>query len=174
MNPIDPNEARAEVLTAALLMIVLALFMFGGLGNNFAMLAAGVVVAAARLEPQAVSEPAGDVWAQWSPAAVAEARGAGRPVFVDFTAAWCVTCQVNKLGALSDGAVRSAFAAHDVALLRADFTNRDPDIAAELERHGAAGVPLYLIYPGDGGAPEVLPPILTSARVIQAVEQAVD
>ncbi|OAB56004.1 hypothetical protein AY599_04335 [Leptolyngbya valderiana BDU 20041] len=137
-------------------------------------LAAAAVFAAARLEPQEIGAPEGGAWAQWSPAAVEEARAAGRPVFVDFTAAWCVTCQVNKLGALSEGPVKSAFAAHDVALFRADFTNRDPVIAAELARHGSAGVPLYLMYPAGGGAPEALPPLLTGGLVIRAVERAVE
>ncbi|MGJ3230225.1 MAG: protein-disulfide reductase DsbD family protein [Oceanicaulis sp.] len=138
------------------------------------LLAVGAVFAAARLEPAEIGAPSGGAWAQWSPEAVEEARAAGRPVFVDFTAAWCVTCQVNKLGALSEGPVKSAFAASDMALLRADFTNRDPVIAAELARHGAPGVPLYLVYPADGGAPEVLPPLLTGNLVIQAVGRAVE
>ncbi len=102
-----------------------------------------------------------------------EAQASGRPVFVDFTAAWCVTCQVNKLGALSEGSVKAAFAEHDVALFRADFTNQDPEIAAALARHGSAGVPLYLMYPANSGAPEVLPPLLTGGLVIQSVNEAV-
>jgi thiol:disulfide interchange protein DsbD len=61
-----------------------------------------------------------------------------------------------------------------VALFRADFTNRDPVIAAELDRHGAAGVPLYLVYPASGDAPETLPPLLTGSMVIRAVERAVE
>jgi len=138
------------------------------------VMAAGAVFAAARLEPVEIGTPAGGAWASWSHEAVEGARAAGQPVFVDFTAAWCVTCQVNKLGALSDRSVSAAFTSHDVALLRADFTNRDSVIAAELARHGAAGVPLYLIYPADGGAPEVLPPLLTGALVIQAVNRAVE
>jgi thiol:disulfide interchange protein DsbD len=138
------------------------------------VLAGGAVFAAARLEPVEIGAPTGGAWASWSHEAVEEARSAGQPVFVDFTAAWCVTCQVNKLGALSEGPVKDAFATHDVALLRADFTNRDSVIAAELARHGAPGVPLYLIYPAGGGAPEVLPPLLTGNLVIQAVNRAVE
>jgi len=139
-----------------------------------AILAVGAVLAAARLEPVEIGGPTGGAWASWSHEAVEEARAAGQPVFVDFTAAWCVTCQVNKLGALSEGQVKAAFANHEVALLRADFTNRDSVIAAELARHGAPGVPLYLVYPAGGGAPEVLPPLLTGSLVIQAVNRAVE
>lgn len=121
----------------------------------------------------AASPPQDALWEEWSPDAVQQAQAEGRPVFVDFTAAWCVTCQVNKVGALADGDVVTTFLAHDVALFRADFTSQDPIIAEELARHSAPGVPLYLVFPADGGAPEVLPPLLTRSIVIQAVEQSV-
>ena len=137
------------------------------------VLAAGSVAAAAQLDTVEAGAPGGD-WAAWSPQAVEAARAQGRPVFVDFTAAWCVTCQVNKLGALSSGPVKQAFEARDVALFRADFTNRDEAIARELARHGAAGVPLYLVYPASGGTPAVLPPLLTGPIVIQALNRAVE
>lgn len=138
------------------------------------LLTAGAVLAVARLEPMEIGAPSGGAWAAWSPEAVEAAQAEGRPVFIDFTAAWCVTCQVNKLGALSASDVKAAFNAHDVALFRADFTNRDSVIAAELARHGAPGVPLYLMYPSQGGAPEVLPPLLTDSIVIQAIERSVN
>ncbi|XBQ14909.1 MAG: protein-disulfide reductase DsbD domain-containing protein [Oceanicaulis sp.] len=138
-----------------------------------ALLAAVCVFAAARMEPAEIGTPAGEAWAEWSPAAVETARAEGRPVFIDFTAAWCVTCQFNKLGPLSERAVKDAFERNDVALFRADFTNRDPEIAAELARHGAPGVPLYVVYPGGEGAAETLPPLLTRDIVIQAVDRAV-
>ena len=135
------------------------------------LLAAGALWTTASLEPAALAEGNGEYEA-WSPARVEELRAEGRPVFVDFTAAWCVTCQVNKLGALADGRVRAAFAQNNVALLRADFTNRDPVIAQTLADHGAPGVPFYLMYPGNGGEPEILPPLLTDTIMIRAVEAA--
>lgn len=135
------------------------------------LLTAGAIVTAARLDPLPAAAPGGDFEA-WSPARVAELQAEGRPVFIDFTAAWCVTCQVNKLTALADSGVRAAFAANDVALLRADFTNRDPVIAGTLASHGSAGVPMYLVYPEAGGPPEKLPPVLTADIVIDAVERA--
>lgn len=135
------------------------------------LLAAGALWTTAGLEPAAVSEGNGEYEA-WSPARVEELRAQGRPVFVDFTAAWCVTCQVNKLGALADSRVRAAFAENNVALLRADFTNRDPVIAQTLADYGAPGVPFYLMYPGNGGEPDILPPLLTDTIMIRAVEAA--
>lgn len=138
------------------------------------LLTLGALSVTARLEPVTRTVSGQSEWAQWSESAVAEAQAAGRPVFVDFTAAWCVSCQVNKLGTLSDSRVRDVFAQQDVALFRADFTNRDPVIADALARHGAAGVPLYLVYPPESGDPEVLPPLLTSGIVIRAVNDAVN
>ncbi|MFN3834993.1 MAG: protein-disulfide reductase DsbD family protein [Glycocaulis sp.] len=135
-------------------------------------LAAGALWTTASLQPAAIAAGNGE-YEDWSPARVAELREEGRPVFVDFTAAWCVTCQVNKFGALADPRVRSAFAENGVALLRADFTNRDSVIADTLAHYGAPGVPFYLMYPANGGEPEILPPLLTEPIMIRAVQAAV-
>ncbi|MGY6663237.1 MAG: protein-disulfide reductase DsbD family protein [Glycocaulis sp.] len=142
-----------------------------GAGIAGVLLAVGALWTTANLEPAAIAAGNGE-YEEWSPARVEELRSEGRPVFVDFTAAWCVTCQVNKLGALADNRVRSAFAENNVALLRADFTNRDPVIAGVLAEHGAPGVPFYLMYPADGGEPDILPPLLTETIMIRAVEAA--
>lgn len=83
----------------------------------------------------------------WSPARVTELRAEGRPVFVDFTAAWCVTCKVNETLVLNTDKTKQLFDDTNTAFLVADWTNRDAVIAAELERYGRAGVPLYLAYP---------------------------
>jgi len=83
----------------------------------------------------------------WSPERVAELRAEGRPVFVDFTAAWCVTCKVNEQLVLKTDRTQALFERTNTAFLIADWTNRDARIAAELERYGRAGVPLYLAYP---------------------------
>ncbi|WP_414694023.1 protein-disulfide reductase DsbD family protein [Phenylobacterium sp.] len=108
----------------------------------------------------------------YSPARVSELRAEGRPVFVNYTAAWCVSCQVNDKVALSTHAVASAFARHKVAYLKADWTKRDATIAAELASHGRAGVPLYLVYGSKGGDGVILPSILTPDVVVKAVEAA--
>jgi thiol:disulfide interchange protein DsbD len=112
----------------------------------------------------------------YSPQRVAELRAEGRPVFVNYTAAWCVSCQVNDKVALSTHAVQQAFARHKVAYLKADWTKRDATIAAELASHGRAGVPLYLLYGAGhgagGGEAAILPSILTPDIVVKAVEAA--
>jgi thiol:disulfide interchange protein len=108
----------------------------------------------------------------YSPARLAELQAQGRPVFVNYTAAWCVSCQVNDKVALSTPAVASAFARHKVAHLKADWTKRDATIAADLASHGRAGVPLYLVYGTGGGEAAILPSILTPDIVVKAVEAA--
>lgn len=108
-----------------------------------------------------VSEP-------WSDARVEELRLEGRGVFVNFTAAWCITCKVNERGALQSERVAQAFADRNVAYLVGDWTNRDDAIAAELAEHGRAGVPLYLYFPPDG-APVVLPQLLSEALVLETI-----
>ena len=108
----------------------------------------------------------------YSPARVAELRAEGRPVFVNYTAAWCVSCQVNDKVALSTRTVAQTFARHKVAYLKADWTKRDATIAAELASHGRAGVPLYLVYGTNGGEGVILPSILTPDIVVKAVEAA--
>ena len=98
----------------------------------------------------------------------AELTGAGRTVFVDFTAAWCVTCQVNKRLVLNDSVVRDAFARRDVALVRADWTRRDPVITQVLTALGRSGVPVYVLY-RPGKEPLLLPEVLQREMVLDAL-----
>jgi len=108
--------------------------------------------------------------ASWSPEAVEEFLSDGRPVFVDFTASWCASCQVNKLTTLNTKRVKTAFEAANVAFLVADFTHKDPEIAEELRRRGRAGVPMYLWYPAGAKEPQILPELLTQELVIGLAE----
>ena len=108
-------------------------------------------------------------WAAYSKAGIAEHNAAGRAVFVDFTAAWCVTCQVNKKVVLDTRAVRDAFNAKPVALMRADWTRRDPAITAALAEFGRSGVPVYVLY-APGKAPVLLPEILSERIVLDALK----
>ncbi len=94
----------------------------------------------------------------------------GQPVFVNMTAAWCITCLVNERTALSTGAVREAFAGKQVAYLKGDWTSRNPEITRLLEKFGRSGVPLYVLYRG-GREPVVLPQILTQSLVLDALQQ---
>ena len=90
-------------------------------------------------------------------------------MFVNMTAAWCVSCLVNERVALSPAIVRDAFAAHHVAYLKGDWTRQDPMVSAFLRAHGREGVPLYIYY-APGRPPAVLPQILTVSTVLGVVE----
>ena len=182
--------ALARVLGAAI-VVALAAWLAGvaqrrraagktalALGGSAAALA--VLALAAVLAPYAAvgatstqgPESAALAEQPYTPARLAELRARGTPVFVNYTAAWCVSCQVNDRVALSTSRVGEAFRRQGVAYLKADWTLRDSVIAADLARFGRAGVPLYLVYPADGGAPVVLPPILTEGVVLKALAAA--
>lgn len=112
---------------------------------------------------------AGFAWEPWSERRIDAALAEGRPVFVDFTAAWCVSCQANKKLVLERDAVVDAMRARGVVALRADWTQRDPAITAALARHGRNGVPLYLVYRAGSREPAVLPELLTVGTVLDAL-----
>jgi len=90
----------------------------------------------------------------------------GKPVFVDFTAAWCITCLVNERVALDTPASRRAFEQAGVVKLKGDWTNRDPEITAILKELGRAGVPLYLFWAPGAAQPKILPQVLTESLVL--------
>jgi thiol:disulfide interchange protein len=99
----------------------------------------------------------------FSEARLGQLRAAGKPVFVYFTADWCLTCKVNERIAIDTDRVRASFKAKGVAVLVGDLTNGDPVLGRFIEAHNRAGVPLYLFYPAGGGEPQVLPQVLTPA-----------
>lgn len=118
-------------------------------------------------------EPGGIAWQKWSPAGIADARKAGRPVLVDFTAAWCPNCLVNKATSIEIESVREKLKAVNAVAMIGDFTRKDPAIAAELQRFGRNAVPLVLVYPADPAKePIILPAILTPAIVLEALDAA--
>ncbi|QSQ21084.1 thioredoxin family protein [Pyxidicoccus parkwayensis] len=111
----------------------------------------------------------------WDPAAVTAALEAGQPVFIDFTADWCLTCKFNERTVLSREEVRAAFTENQVAFFVADWTRRDARITAKLAEHGRAGVPMYLVLsPGAPDKPEVLSELLTTDLVVDAVKRAAE
>jgi thiol:disulfide interchange protein DsbD len=105
----------------------------------------------------------------YSTAKLASLRAENRPVFVDATAAWCITCLVNEEAVLTRDSVKSAFAAKNVAYLVADWTNQNPEVTALLKENGRSGVPLYLYYAPGTRTPIILPQILTESIVMDAL-----
>ncbi len=112
-------------------------------------------------------------WVPFDEAVIAKNLAAGRPVFVDFTADWCITCKVNERTVLASDSVERAVSTNDVVMMKADWTRRDDRIRAILARHGKAGVPMYLLYsPKNPTTPRVLPEVLTPGMVVDALAQA--
>jgi thiol:disulfide interchange protein DsbD len=112
-------------------------------------------------------------WEPWSREAIQRHLEAGRPVFVDFTADWCLTCKVNEENAITAPSVLEAVDRHDVAMLKADWTDGSERIRKELARHGKAGVPMYLVYsPATPKEPSLLPEVLTADRLVEAFGDA--
>ena len=167
-------NTMASALTGAL-MLALALWVWNRQlwrrSVAIACIAAAVVLGSMRgLDPDnATSGPIGDKVA-WSDHGVATLRSDGKPVFVDVTADWCITCKANEATVLFTDEITQAFADSGVVYMIADWTNYDPEIAALLERYGRTGIPLYLMYPADPAAePLILPQLLTRNTVLDAI-----
>jgi thiol:disulfide interchange protein len=126
--------------------------------------------------PSAVAAAASgtDEWQPYSAARVAELQAAGKPLLVNFTASWCLTCLVNERNAFADSAVQEIFRNKKVTLMKGDWTNRDAAISQALSSFGRAGVPLYVVYNGKAGStePVVLPQLLTASVVQDAFADA--
>ena len=145
-------------------------------GGRFGRLAGGLaLVGALALLPLLHAAPApaqttGTAEGEaWSAERLAALRAEGRPVFVNLTAAWCITCKVNERIALATEPVRRAFDQRGIATLVGDWTRGDPAITAVLRAHGRDGVPLYLFYPAGAATPRILPQILTEGIVLEAI-----
>ena len=145
-----------RVLSAAVLLLSAGL-----LWHAAPLIAAEAPVARAQADAKAL-------WQPWSAERVQTDQSQGRPVFVDFTAAWCVTCQVNKRATLSHPEVLAAFEKHRVQLLRADWTRQDPAITQALHALGRSGVPVYVLY-APGRQPVVMTELLTRSEVMEAL-----
>jgi thiol:disulfide interchange protein len=187
------SEAGSIGVTAALAGLVLIAFaawlyetvrLGEGAGRRVGLAGAAIAVVAALAlvkitdvsadaSPVAGSGPtvAGGVsWQPFTQAKLDAARADGKPVFVDFTADWCITCKVNERVALANQTVTEAFTAQGIVALRGDWTRRDGEITHILEANGRGGVPLYLFYAkGAGDKPVILPQILTADGVLQTL-----
>jgi thiol:disulfide interchange protein/DsbC/DsbD-like thiol-disulfide interchange protein len=150
-TPLSP--ARSRILAAAAMCIAV-------------LIAAGVY--------SFVTQPSQLVWQRFTKDSLEKALASGRPVFVDFTADWCLTCKTNERFAIDTPQVRKAFSKQNAILLRADWTKGDPEITEILKDHGRAGVPMYLVYPRGGkeDQPTLLPELITSQTVLDALNKS--
>ena len=169
-------DTMALALSGAV-TLALGLWLFGQQGwrrgTAVACFALAVVLGSMRgLDANTDSSKSASGKLAWSDRGVATLRSEGKPVFVDVTADWCLTCKANQATVLSTDELAEAFAASGVVYMVADWTNYDPDIAELLERHGRTGIPLYLMYPADPGVePRILPQLLTRAAVLDAIAE---
>jgi len=157
------------VLALTLAFLVWALRAAKSWGGRGAAIAAALLVVGGVALAARPPTTADLVAEAWTPPRVAELQAAGTPVFVNFTADWCVTCKVNERTSLASPKVAQAFAQTGVTYLKADWTARDDVIAEALKTYGRPGVPLYLLFPAGGGPPTILPQTLTESIVIDAV-----
>jgi thiol:disulfide interchange protein DsbD len=181
----ESDPGRLVVLLGAALVLAFALWVVGtaqqsghawGRPLAWVVMIVGLIALAqivplvssvgpARARVQATDIPS----EKFTQARLRELRAQQRSVFVDATAAWCVTCLVNEKVALDNARVRAAFADKHIALLIADWTNRDPEVTALLQAHARSGVPLYLYYTPGAGDAVVLPQILTADAVLRTI-----
>lgn len=152
----------------ALILISFAIWWAGRVPQKWVMVVSVLIALGAfawvadgvrRAKPESVETSASDTWSKYSAAALTDSQGKN-PVFVDFTASWCITCQVNKLNVLNTDSAQALFRQHNVKLLKADWTDRDPEITKALAAFGRNSVPLYVYY-STSGEVKVLPEILT-------------
>ncbi|MEM9315826.1 MAG: protein-disulfide reductase DsbD [Pseudomonadota bacterium] len=171
------RQTGVDVMAAALLgALVLALGLWLWRGAWFArgasLLCLGVALLLATWRPATIS-PEGsslpDGAVAYSPQALEQLRGAGKPVFVDVTADWCITCLANERAVLDTAAVRDAFRATGVTYMIADWTDYDPTIADFVSSHGRSGIPLYVLY-SNNDEPTLLPQILRRSTVLAALD----
>jgi len=146
--PTAPPFKRAFVVLLMLVIVLASGFYF--IGDKFRESKIDI----------AQSTSGGD-WQPFTPERLQSERDAGHVVFVDFTAAWCLTCKFNEKAVLENSEVRDAFQRHNVVKIKADWTNGDPAITKLLQQFGRPGVPLYVLYPGKSEAPVVFPELLT-------------
>ena len=179
---IQVGESGILIIGAGAVLLVFSIWLLNhlpkaGVAKVICQLLALVMLAAVLYSPsqlkavrtvattEAVSLEANGIYESYSADRLAAYRSEG-PVFVNFTAAWCVTCKVNEAVALSTEATMAMFTEKQVLYLKGDWTNEDPEITRKLAEHGRSGVPLYLLYHPGEDVPVVLPQILTQELVL--------
>ncbi len=164
---------RVALLLGCFLMLAVAGWVLGKWPARWSSTIAAILIAAVGLAiPLYQPKDTTLVWAPYSQQALDTARSSGHPVFIDFTAAWCLSCQVNERLVLKSAEVQHQFTKNNVTLLRADWTQYDPEITRQLASINRSGVPTYVIYPAPvNSAPDVLPELLTKDIVLTALEK---
>jgi thiol:disulfide interchange protein DsbD len=148
-TPVSSSRSRAVAIVATLFVLLFA-------AGSYAF----------------VTKPSQLVWQPYSKTTLDAALASGKPVFIDFTADWCITCKTNERFAIDTPKVRQEFSRRNVVALKADWTRGDPEITQMLQQYGRAGVPMYLIYPGGKKeSPVLLPELITSETVLDALNK---
>jgi thiol:disulfide interchange protein DsbD len=164
---------RMSLLLGCFLVLAIAGWWLGRWPARGSSTVAAVAIAAVALSiPLYHSKDTALVWQAYSQQALDEARDTGHPVFIDFTASWCLSCQVNERLVLRSSEVQRQFSGHQVTLLKADWTQYDSEITKQLASLNRSGVPTYVLYPaGTSGAAVVLPELLTKRVVVDALHK---
>jgi thiol:disulfide interchange protein len=154
--------------SAAARLVSIALILLLVLGSGYYFI--GEKFRATKLMTASAAEPAEGDWIPFTPQRLERELKQGRAVFVDFTAAWCLTCKFNEATVLESAAVREAFQRRGIVKIKADWTNADPAITKILKQFGRPGVPMYVLYPGNNAEPILFPELLTQNLVLEKLE----
>lgn len=170
---------RMGVLLLLLLSASFSAWVYGKWGSSFdpkiakrGALQALIIMVVTMTAGYQISQPdkTAEKWLDYSPELVAELKASGKPFFLDFTADWCTSCKANELVTLSRDSVQDKFDELGVTLVKGDWTNRDEVITQALQEYGRAGVPLYVLHPGGGKEPQILPEVIVPSMVLNALE----
>ncbi len=165
------GQQATFVLLACMVGVSFSVWLYGQKPHAWTALGAVVVAVGTLWAASITAAPSvAGTWQPWSPQAVASAQATNRPIFIDFTADWCITCKVTEATVLNTTTTQALFARTQTHLLKADWTRYNPEITAELARHGRKGVPLYLLYKPGVPEPEILPQLLTPGLLKEKLE----
>jgi thiol:disulfide interchange protein DsbD len=155
--PTASSISRGVVLVLMLVLVLASGYFF--IGQKFAA-----------VKTVSSETATNDDWQPFTPQLLESELKQGHAVFLDFTAAWCITCKYNEATVLETAAVRDALQRHGVTKIKGDWTNADPAITKILKQFGRPGVPMYVLYPGNHAEPILFPELLTQANVLEKLE----